>query len=68
MFVSILPGCLAYSGNQTLAGHLAELNTADAKNTHISLGTSCNGAAVVLTAGTRVLGESVESGPVAGFL
>ena len=44
----ILPACFRNAGDQTLRSHLAELDTADAEQADIALGTARDLAAVVL--------------------
>ncbi len=56
----ILPACLRNAGNQTLRGHLAELDTADAEQADVTLGTTGDLAAVVLADGIRVAGLSIS--------
>ena len=63
-----LPAGFLHSRDETVGGHLAELDSAESESTHISLRTSGEGAAVVKTAGGGVLGELVKSGPVTGLL
>ena len=55
-----LPGCFLDAGDETCRCHFAELNTRDAELADVSLGTACDGAAVVEADGIAVLGERLE--------
>ena len=62
-----LPAGLLDARDQALGGHFAELDTAEAEFTHVTLGTTGEGAAVVETYGASVLRELVKSGVIAGL-
>ena len=53
----LLPAGFLHPWDKTGRSHLAELDTADAKLSHITLGTSRDLAAVVQTHGRRVARE-----------
>ena len=58
-----LPACLGHARDQTLGGHLAELNTADAEQADVTLGATRDLAAVVLADGIRVAGQFRQCDP-----
>ena len=59
----ILPACFRNAGDQTLRSHLAELDTADAEQADIALGTARDLAAVVLADRIRVAGQLRKRNP-----
>ena len=55
-----LPARLLNSGDQAFGSHLAELNTAEAEDAHVSFRTSGHFATVVQTNGRSVFREGLE--------
>ena len=64
----MLPASFLHARDETIAGHLTELDSAETESSHVALWTAGEGATVVQTDRRSVLRELVKSSPITSFL